>query len=442
MSLRARLAATWRAHLSGRGAMQAAMQTTLVSVCVLLLNLATGIITARALGPSGRGELAAIVTWPQFMAFALTLGLPSAFLYNLRCHPERGSSLLAAVLLLGSVMGVAAAGLGAVVLPVWLTEYDAGVVRFAQLCMATAPLALFTVVFTSGLLAREEYRRYNAARLAPPLTVLAGLGLCAITSGITPRSAGLATLAGATPACLWMLHYLWTRYRPARESLGWASGRLLSYGFRSYGVDLLGTLATQIDRVFVMGLLSPALMGLYIVAVNVALVLNVFPTAAVSVLFPKSSGRPVAEVLALTGRAARVTLLTTGLCAAGGALVAPVLLRVLYGPGFMDAVPVLRLLLAEAVLRAVTWVLAQAFMGLNQPGVVTVVQGLGAAAFIPLLLVLVPRFGVIGAGGALLVATALRFLLMLCCFPFILSSRPPDLRPRWRDVAGMPGITP
>jgi O-antigen/teichoic acid export membrane protein len=297
------------------------------------------------------------------------------------------------------------------------------------------------VVFTSGLLAREEYRLYNAARLAPPLTVLAGLVAIAAASDLTPQTAGLATLAGAVPVCLWLLHRFWTHYRPSREGVGWASGRLLSYGIRSYGVDLLGSLATQIDRVFVMGLLSPAAMGLYIVAVNVALVLNVFPTAAVAVLFPKASGRSVPEVLRLTGRAARVTLLVTGLCAAAGALLAPLLLQVLYGQGFAAAVPVLQLLLVEGVLRAVTWVLAQAFMGLNQPGIVSVVQGVGLAAFIPLLLWLVPRFGVVGAGGALVIATGVRFLFILSCFPLFLKSRPPDLRPRRQDFWGAPRVS-
>ena len=66
------------------GGMAATVQTLLANVLILGVNFGTGIITARLLGPVGRGEQAAIILWPQFLAYALTLGLPSAMLYNLR----------------------------------------------------------------------------------------------------------------------------------------------------------------------------------------------------------------------------------------------------------------------------------------------------------------------------------------------------------------------
>jgi hypothetical protein len=40
---------------------------------MVAINAATGILTARALQPAGRGELAAMILWPVFLASALTL---------------------------------------------------------------------------------------------------------------------------------------------------------------------------------------------------------------------------------------------------------------------------------------------------------------------------------------------------------------------------------
>ena len=48
----------------------------------ILLSGVTGMITARALGPSGRGGLAAMIMWPVFLAGVLTFGLPSALIYQ------------------------------------------------------------------------------------------------------------------------------------------------------------------------------------------------------------------------------------------------------------------------------------------------------------------------------------------------------------------------
>src|SRR5262245_21083386 len=112
-SMLARAPAWLTRVLSAPGGAAASLQTLVASVLILGLNLSTGMLTARLLGPVGRGELAAIIVWPQFMAFILTLGLPSSLLYNLKCHPERDRELFTAVVLLSCLTGSVAALTGA-----------------------------------------------------------------------------------------------------------------------------------------------------------------------------------------------------------------------------------------------------------------------------------------------------------------------------------------
>src|ERR687897_914095 len=78
----------------------AVAQTLLANIFILGLNFVTGIITARLLGADGRGELAAIVVWSQFLSYALVLGLPSSLVFNLKRHPDRASGLFSAALIL------------------------------------------------------------------------------------------------------------------------------------------------------------------------------------------------------------------------------------------------------------------------------------------------------------------------------------------------------
>jgi hypothetical protein len=56
----------------------AVIQTVLANIAVQGLNVASGVLTARTLGPIGRGMLAGIIMWPQFLAYAMTLGIPVA----------------------------------------------------------------------------------------------------------------------------------------------------------------------------------------------------------------------------------------------------------------------------------------------------------------------------------------------------------------------------
>ena len=417
--------------------MAAVVQTLLANVLILGINVATGIITARLLGPAGRGEQAAIILWPQFLAFALTLGLPSALLYNLKRYPDRGPQMLYAALFVGTFMGGIVVAVGVLLIPRWLAEYPPEVVRFAQWAMLFSPMMLLSFAFTFVLQAREEFFLYNAVRyLNPLLTLLALLALVSVHH-LTPFSAALAYLLPTIPIFLWMLARLWSLYHPIRRGSGWALRRLISYGLRSCGLDLLGQLSLQLDRVLVVGLLSPAAMGLYVVAWSLAQMLNVFQTAAASVLFPKASGRSIEEAVSLTGRTARVGIAVTMLVAGGLALFSPWALGLLYGREYLDAIPVFRLLLCVVVLQGTEWVLLQTFMAVNRPGAVTLLGSIGLSLSVPLLLVLVPRYGLEGAGLALLISGVVRFAFIVASFPLILKKRPPRLLLTRADIGAV-----
>jgi enterobacterial common antigen flippase len=420
-----------------RGGVAAVAQTLFANVFILGINFGTGIITARLLGPLGRGELAAIILWPQALALATTLGLPSALLYNLRRHPERASQLFTAALLIGTLMGGIATVAGVLFIPRWLNEYSPEVVHFAQWAVFFAPLILLSLCFNFVLQAREEFTLYNAVRYLNPLATLLVLVSLALIHDLTPINAALAYLLPTVPIFLWMLVRLWRLYRPNWRGLGWAAKRLTSYGVRSYGVDLLGQLSSYLDRAFVVVLLTPASLGLYTVALSLAQTLNVFQSAAVSVLFPKASGRSVEEAASLAGRAARGSVAPTALAAVGLGILSPWALRMVYGQEFLDAIHVFRLLLFVMVLRSVTYVLVQTFMAVGKPGLVTILQIVSLALSVPLLLVLVPRYGLEGVGSALLISATVRFVIVLASFPLILKVRVPRLILTSADLAAI-----
>ena len=54
----------------------AVAQSVAAKFVIIGINAATGIITARALLPAGRGELAAMILWPVFLANIFDLRIP------------------------------------------------------------------------------------------------------------------------------------------------------------------------------------------------------------------------------------------------------------------------------------------------------------------------------------------------------------------------------
>ncbi|WP_218080020.1 lipopolysaccharide biosynthesis protein [Anthocerotibacter panamensis] len=413
--------------LGGKSGPAATAQTVLTKVLVLGLNVATGVITARELGPDGRGSQAAMLLWPQFLAFAMTLGLPSATLYNLRRHPEDRSSLFAALLILGMLLGCTATATGVLFIPLWLANYPPDIIHTAQWFMVAAPVSLLALTFTSALEALDAFHLSNLERFLQPLLTLCGLVGLLLTGTLTPFTSALAYLMPILPLFLWRLVYLWIRLRPRWVKLKTSFQRLVSYGVRSYGIDLAGTLAAQIDQVLVVGLLNPYHMGMYAVALSLSRVLNIFQAAIATVLFPRLAARPPAEVVAVTGQAVRVSTALSLLVAGSVVLVGPVVLHLLYGPEYAEAVAVFRILVVEVVLGGAVLVLAQTFMALGKPGAVTIWQTVGLGLSVPLLLLLIPAFGLVGAGLALLCSTGARLLLMLLSYPLVLKIPPPSL---------------
>jgi O-antigen/teichoic acid export membrane protein len=165
--------------------------------------------------------------------------------------------------------------------------------------------------------------------------------------------------------------------------------------------------------------------------------LNAFHTAVVMVLFPRAVSRPATEVIEMTGRAVRMTTLLTSLCGVGIMVAGPHLLALLYGSEYRGAAAILRILVIEVILSGATQVLSQAFMALSRPGVVTALQTIGLLLTVPLMLVLVPRFGIAGAALSLLLSTCMRFAFVLASFSRFLDLPRPGLLPRRADVSFM-----
>ena len=420
--------------LKSKSSSAATLQTLLTRIFILVLNVATGVITARFLGADGRGEQAAIIMWPMFLASLLTLGMHSALVYNLKRYQDEESELFSAALLLSIALGLLASAIGILFMPLWMKQYSPEIIRIAQWFMLTAPAFLISLVCTGALEAKGHFTISNQSRYLGPLVTLVILSGLVLTGTLTPLTSGLAYVLPSVPITFWMLIQLFRFFHFTLRSLRESYKRLLSYSLRSYGIDLLGTLSAQIGSVLVIGLLTPADMGLYAVAINLSRTLGLLQSSVITVLLPRISARPVPEVVALTGRIARIT--GTGLMAIAIVvmLICPILLQLLYGHEFLKAVSVLRILLLDSVISCTSWVFTQAFMAVGRPGLVTILQAIGLGLTVPLTVMFVPLWGLEGAGLALLCSSGLRFLLALAGFPFVLKVQLPGLIVTREDI--------
>ncbi|MBW4654704.1 MAG: oligosaccharide flippase family protein [Kaiparowitsia implicata GSE-PSE-MK54-09C] len=427
-----KLATQW--ILKGQDSTSAVLQTVLSRFLIIGVNVGTGIITARFLGPEGRGEQSAMILWPMFLANTLTLGLPTSVVYNFRKYPEERAKFFAAALLIGTLTGLAATIFGIALMPLLLKNYSGEVVTFARLLMFNSPIVLVQLIILSALEANGEFSASNRLRLLIPSITLLLLILLLVINALNPFTSSLAYVLNGIPIFAWTLVQLWKRIKPQWSNLRSATRRLLDYGFRSYGISLLGTVAANIDQALVVGFLSPTAMGTYVVALSLSRMLSVFQEAFKTVLFPKTAGQPVDEIIRMTGQAARVNLILMISIGLITVILSPLLLNLLYGSEFIEAAPTLNILVVQVVVNGTTMVLAQAFMASGKPGTVTVLQGIGLGLNIPCMIFLIPSMGLIGAALSLLISTSFRLAFILVSFPLFLKARPPSLIITKQDI--------
>jgi len=79
----------------------------------------------------------------------------------------------------------------------------------------------------------------------------------------TSKSVGVCYFVATVLAAVWALQRLFRQYRPRlpRALPSWPEH--FRYGLRVYGVDVMSVASTQIDKVFIIGVLSLRDLGLY-----------------------------------------------------------------------------------------------------------------------------------------------------------------------------------
>jgi O-antigen/teichoic acid export membrane protein len=383
---------------------------------VVVINAATGIMTARALHPQGRGELAAMTIWPLVLSGSLTLGLPSALTYMIQRKPDQKSQLTTAAAIIAILIGIVATAIAIGVVPFFLRNYSTETVFVARCLLPNLTIGLLLLIGRASLEAEHRFGRSGIALVMPPVLTLLMLCSFLFAHRLTPTTAAISYVVSGLPALWWLFRSVPFSLRVPLQTLTKAGRDLTSYGIRSYGIDLCGTVSLYIDQAVVVGLLAPADMGRYVVSLSFSRLTSVPHQAIAGVLFPSLVNVEQGKTNAIIDRVFRIgvsfSVVATIFMFAAGRIV----LTGLYGSAFAQDALILPILTLEAGLGGCVLIAAQAFMAHNRPGLITTQQILGLSATVPLLFVLVPALGIRGAALSILISTILRLSFILVSY--------------------------
>ena len=371
---------------------------------LVALGLFTGIVTARVLGPVGRGELALIVLVPAIGTVAGSLGIEYGTYYlwhasDGRLRPHLLAAAAAVTAISGTVFGTA----GFII--VRLLEPQAGP-GLGLLAAAGVPLSIANAVLTMALMAQHRVTAYNLSRLAGPVVYAAAVAWLWQASALAVAAAVLAWFASllVTVAIDIVLIAGSQPGRPRWDAQ--VARRSAGYGLRSYAGTLAQYGTLRLDQVLLVALAGNGALGLYYAAVSLAEFVLQIANNIGSAMMAHLGGRARDD----QRRLALTTIVLVGLSATGVAALLMAygadIITLLLGRAYLAGLPALRILLPGSVLLAVARMLNGYFIAVGEARVFARASLASLAVTIAGSVVLIPRFQASGAAFASTVAYA------------------------------------
>lgn len=374
-----------------QGVMYDGLYTFAVRILKIVLTAGLGILTARVLGPAGRG-IYALPGVESALVGSTFGGLASATSYFL-LNRNPGTSFLRPVFLSGFVL----VALGALAI-FGLTEATGAQSSALPAILVLPSFALVSIA--SGYAIGIKRVRYSTtiAALQTLFTIVAMAGAFFLVSK-SPSAAIAAWVCGTTATGVMALAYVMFH---ARAHLKGGD----SVGVREYWrfclkvslVNAVTLLNYRADLYIVALLLSPAELGMYTIAVAGAESLLVPTQVAALVTSPHIGSLDVRTAATLTARCVRHNLLIALVVCGLLFVLARPLVALLYGEKFLPLVPSFDILLLGVVALSLSSPVSSYFtLKLGRPQVALVLAGIAAAVCIATTIVLLPEFRMSGA---------------------------------------------
>ncbi len=380
-----------------------------------VLGFISGTMAARLLGPTGRGELAAIQTWAGFLAVVATLGLPEAVVLFCSREPLRGGRYITSAILGGVIGCIPMLLLGNIALPFLLSAQVPKVVYAARWYLTIAIIYVALGAPYGALRSLPNLTRWNAIRLIPAILWVAVLCFAFFTGNARPEFLALLNLVAvaaiALPITLWVARRtIKGSYLPDPHSLI----PMLRFGIPSVASGVPQTLNLRFDQMLIAGLLPARLLGLYVVAVAWSSVLSPLSQGIAAVLFPHIAayGSRDDQSRAFV-RIVRFASPLACVLAVAVALATPWILPRIFGLPYRESVPSAVILVVASAVLGINQLLEEGFRGLNKPICILWSELAGLIVTATTLIVLLRRIGIVGAAlSSLLGYTSVCILLL------------------------------
>jgi O-antigen/teichoic acid export membrane protein len=372
-------------------------------IAALVALSLSSLLVARTGGPALVGVFVLLRLLPWLMGVLLNFGLYGATPYFLagpgRSERRYRSTIFAIALVSGVVGGLLWVAISPLLAGTLLSGMSPTLVALVGVTVLTQDMETTAKASSQGF---DDLHGANRIIALEEITFLP-FYLAFLAFGVQKQVAIVAALP-LGDLCTGLSGWVRLARRGFFHAVGRPSVRLarrvMAYGFRAEIGSVVLLLNARLDFALVGGLVGPAALGIYAVASRFAELLRL-PYLAVSYVLYPTYARDGREAAAPKARSMmrRVGWVPAAVAIPLG-IAATFLLPWLFGPAFQLAVKPTYVLLIGLSGTGFAGVVTAFLLGAGRPGLNSLANGVGLVVTVTLDLLLIPRFGVMGAAVA------------------------------------------
>jgi len=384
----------------------ATLLTVVTRLVILVAGLITTVLTARLLGPEGRGLYFYALTVAGFISQFGSLGFPSSNTYFVARQPNNLGPLAANSACL-SVLVFIVAGL----IVALTTHPGQGSQLFMFLAVLLGAASLFFMLFSNLLVGMQRFVAFNLLQLGYSLLVVPAILLAAWLSG-APEMFLIGSIVVNLLFCFISAIVVCKRqpitFRPRLDVFRLSA----NYSVRAFLITLIGYGISRANVLFLGSWVGHDEIGFYSVAIQIYDVFSILSTSIALVVFPRfirqQEGR-YRETLRLARLVAMLGLLA---CLAAAVFVEP-FVRLAFGEDFLPSVPAVYAILPGSLFLGIATIVSQYMAASGMPWLTLFPWIAAAITLIASAGYLIPSDQATGAAGALSISYAVLLFAML-----------------------------
>jgi O-antigen/teichoic acid export membrane protein len=387
--------------------------TSGTNAIIVVINIVTGILLARLLGPAHRGELAAAQAFPTMVSGIALIGLPQAVTYWISREPERSKQTVTASLLLFGPIVTATILLVYFLSPYALAAQSPEVVRDARIYSLVVFGASFGSIYMWVLQGLQRFKYWNLLRLFPGVVWLLAIVIGYVTGNLSITFLIVFALLFPLPSVFVLNAVLWKHLSGSIKLIRVRLFDLVKYGLPVTLTSIPQTLNLRLDQILMGAILDPGVLGLYVVGVTWSGASSLLLGAIGSVVFPSMAmTRDIQEQQRIVRTTTRVSTLLALTVVVFQAIFTPVIFPLLFGSAYAPAVPSAIILVVAGGVAGLNALWKDILLGLGLPRMPMYAEIVGLVTTVLFLSLLLRPYQLMGAAVASLLsyATTLGYL--------------------------------